>query len=92
MIQCDVCGVKATAPTVASCLVRENGGRAIMIDRRHSGGMKRIKTYYCGFCRKVVKEPNKVHVGGKRWWYLCPTCGGYLLGDSPGISREIYKG
>ena len=55
---------------------------------------KRIRTYWCGFCRKKVTfgDANNVHLGKRRWSHLCPTCGGVLLGNNPGISRDIFRG
>lgn len=48
---------------------------------------KRIRTGWCGFCQKA--QPLKQIPG---LGYLCPDCGGRLLGNHPGITRHIYHG
>lgn len=54
-------------------------------------GTKRIHDFWCGFCRMRVVKPNSVHIRYKYWLFLCPRCGGKLMGDSPGVHRDIYK-
>jgi len=48
---------------------------------------RQIRTGWCGFCQ----EPHPLHLI-KGVGYLCPKCGGRLLGNHPGITRHIYRG
>lgn len=54
--------------------------------------MKSIKTYWCEFCRVKVKQSkaNNVRTSSRAFVSYCPTCGGFLTGNSPGIQRDIF--
>ena len=48
---------------------------------------KRIRTGWCGFCQKPAPLKGIKGIG-----CLCPTCGGRLWGNHPGITRHIFRG
>jgi len=62
------------------------------LEEKHKGlgrkpaATRRTRTGWCGFCRQTAPLKMIRGVG-----YLCPICGGRLLGNAPGISRNIYK-
>ena len=53
---------------------------------------KRIKTYWCTFCKKKITqaEATNIYLRGKQWFHNCPICGGRLVGNNPGIERRIF--
>ena len=53
----------------------------------HKSHVKQIRTGWCGFCQKSAPLKRVRGIG-----YLCPICGGHLLGKHPGITRQIYHG
>lgn len=57
--------------------------------------VKKIRTYYCSFCRLVVndKESVKMPLRGKRFYiHLCPKCGGSLGKYFEGQHRHTVRG
>jgi len=63
------------------------------LQEKHKGlGMKpsktrKIRTGWCPFCKASHPLKRTPDIG-----YLCPTCGGRLFGNHPGITHEFYRG
>ncbi len=61
--------------------------------KKRGSRTKHIHNYWCWFCRIEVehKEAIVVPTFNRRYFnYLCPRCGGRLLGDAPGVRRDIF--
>jgi len=54
---------------------------------RKPGNTKKIRTGWCPFCKEPHPLKRIPGIG-----YLCPTCGGAMVGNQPGITRRIYRG
>jgi hypothetical protein len=50
-------------------------------------GVKKIRTGWCPFCDIAVPLKVTPRIG-----YLCPQCGGRVVGDHPGQVRHVYPG
>jgi len=63
------------------------------LEEKHQGmgrkpsNTKRIRTGWCMFCQESHPLKRILGIG-----YLCPTCGGHMSGNHPGITRHIYHG
>lgn len=67
--------------------------RDLLYQQHHGLGRKPVNTKkirhgWCTFCKESHPLENLIRGIG----YLCPTCGGCLMGNHPGIERHFYRG
>ena len=63
------------------------------LQEKHKGlgrkppNIRKIRTGWCTFCKESYPLKRTPRLG-----YLCPNCGGHMMGNHPGITHEFYRG
>lgn len=53
---------------------------------RKPANTKRVRSGWCQFCKEVHPAVRTRGIG-----YLCPTCGGLMVGTAPDIDRKFIR-